>query len=94
MAMRRKDWAWLMTLVLVVELVLFACACVQVDHHCPADAPCVICEYLHTLSRVAFPLLLVLGLLTARTGLATACDARQYPRGVGSLISKKVRMND
>lgn len=94
MTMRRKDWAWLMTLVLVVELVLFACACVQVNHHCPADAPCVICAYLHTLFRGMFPLLVALGLLAARAGLATACDARRYPRGVGSLISKKVRMND
>lgn len=92
--MRRRDWAWLVALVLAMELVLFACTCVQVNHHCPVDAPCVICAYLHTFFRGAAILLLAMGLLPARTALATACDPRRNPRGGGSLISKKVRMND
>lgn len=92
--MRRKDWAWLMALVLVMELVLFACTCVQVNHHCPAGEPCAICTYLRTMFRGAIVLHLAIGLLTVAAMRRAAGDERWNPRCDGSLISKKVRMND
>lgn len=92
--MRRKDWAWLMALVLVMELVLFACTCVQVNHHCPADAPCAICAYLNTMFRGGILPLPAVGLLIAASAQATAGEVCHRAAENSSLIGKKVRMNN
>lgn len=94
MAMRRREWAWLVALVLVMELVLFACTCVQVNHTCPADAPCAICSYLHTTFRGMGLLPLAVGLPLLCALASSACASLRNPVGNSSLILKKVRMND
>ncbi|MDO4357672.1 MAG: hypothetical protein Q4E13_14315 [Clostridia bacterium] len=92
--MKRREWAWLVALVLAMELVLFACTCVQVNHSCPADAPCAICSYLHTMFRGMGLPSLAAGLSLLAVSVSAACAALRSPVWNGSLILKKVRMND
>ena len=92
--MRRREWAWLVALVLVMELVLFACTCVQVNHRCPVDAPCAICSYLHTMFRGMGLLPLAAGLLMLSESTVAAIASLRNPIWNGSLVLKKVRMND
>lgn len=95
MAMRRKQWAWLAALVLLLELALFHYACLHViDHSCPVDSVCAVCTYLRTLSRRegALPAA-ALCVICARWIARTFVQARDFVR-CESLIWKKVRLND
>ena len=93
--MSRRRTAWLLTLVLMLELAVLCCACAHIAcHHCVHSPLCPVCEYVKLGLRTAFLIpaaaLMLIALLTcsehART-MGPAC------RGL-TLFDRRVKLND
>lgn len=94
MTMRSRR-AWLLTLVLLLELAVLCCACAHIAcHHCDHGPRCAVCGYVRLGLRGAF--LLPAAALTRLILLRRADGTRatRTPRHFLTLIDKKVQLND
>ena len=92
---RRRKTAWLLTLVLLLELAVLCCACSRIAcHHCGRSPRCAVCEYVKLGLRTA--LLLPAAVLT-RIALM-ACSERARATGPSllrhTLFDQRVKLND
>ena len=93
--MSRRRTAWLLTLVLLLELAVLCCACSRIAcHRCVHSPLCPVCEYVKLGLRTAF--LLPAALLTLIVLLTCSERARAMgPAGRGyTLFDQKVQLND
>ena len=96
MCMRRRKLAWIFALVLLMELAVLCCACIQAsDHICATERRCPICDYIRSCLHDIFtlsPIILALGILVAvRT---PSRPASGWPVLFDTLITRKVQFND
>ena len=93
--MSRRRTAWLLTLVLLLELAVLCCACSRVAcHHCVHGPRCAVCGYVKLGLRTAFLMpaaALMLSALLTHSEIAR----RQVPacRGL-TLFDRRVKLND
>ena len=93
--MSRRRTAWLLTLVLLLELAVLCCACSRIAcHHCAHGPRCAVCEYVKLGLRTAF--LMPAAILTRIALMACSEHARATgPSGQGStLYDQRVKLND
>ena len=93
--MSRRRTAWLLTLVLLLELAVLCCACSHIAcHHCTHGADCSICEYVRLGLRMAFIPVAAALMLIARMTRAPRCAILRAAVHLPTLIDRKVELND
>ena len=93
--MSRRRTAWLLTLVLLLELAVLCCACSRIAcHHCAHGPRCAVCEYVKLGLRTAF--LMPSAVLTLIALMVCSGHARAVgPSGHGyTLYDQRVKLND
>jgi len=92
---RRRKTAWLLTLVLMLELAVLCCACSHIAcHHCVHSPRCAVCEYVKLGLRTA--LLLPAAVLTLIALMTCSEQTRTMDPSLRrhTLFDQKVQLND
>ena len=92
---RRRRIAWLLTLVLMLELALLCCASTHFSaHNCHENCRCAICEYVRLGQNRAAVVPLLMLALSALLLTASGSPVRRHALPFSSLLSRRVRFND
>ena len=93
--MSRKRTAWLLTLVLILELAVLCCACAHIAcHHCVHSPRCAVCAYVRLGLRAAFLLPAVLLTLIALLSYLERARHQGPACRVLTLFDRRVKLND